>query len=271
MFDPRGYQVEHWHSKPPYDFWRKHMTEDELHHFQARYAASVVFCDKWLGKLLDKMDELDLWKDTVVIFTSDHGTFNGDHGRIGKTQTHLFDAVGHIPFLLVHPEYGAGERRDQLVQLVDIYPTVLSALNRPCPSNRHGVSLLPVVQDRSVKTRTYAISGQFGKSVSITDGHWILHQSPRSENKPLYWYGHQTARFDPLGYKLAEYRDSRHAVVDYPAWPEATWLSNRDEDLAELQNIAGQHPDQVERLTMALRDRLLEVGAPQEQMQRLNL
>ena len=271
MFDPRGYQVEHWHSKPPYDFWRRHMSEDELRHFQARYAASVVFTDKWLGMLLDTMDELHLWEDTVVIFTSDHGTFNGDHGRIGKTQTHQFSALSHIPFILVHPDDAAGERRDQLVQLVDIYPTVLSALGRPCPAGRHGVDLLPVVQDSTAQTHEYAISGQFGKSVSITDGQWVLHQSPDPENRPLYWYGHQTARFDPLGYKLAAYQDGRRPVVDYPSWSEPTWLSHREEDPNEIHNSADQHPEQVERLTRALRALFSEIGAPQEQFQRLNL
>ncbi len=271
MFDPRGYEVDRWHSKPPYDLWSNHMTEDELRHFQARYAASVVFTDKWFGVLLDKMDELDLWKDTVVIFTTDHGTFNGDRGRLGKGQTHQFDALGHIPFIIAHPEYGAGQRRDHIVQLVDIYPTVLSALNRACPPDRHGVDLLPVLRDAGEKTRDYAISGQFGKSVSIMDGEWALHVSPVSENLPLYWYGLQSARFDPLGYQLGELVDGRRSVLHYPAWEEDSWLSNKLQDHNELRNLVNDHPDQYKRLCALLRDVLVQLDAPAEQLQRLNL
>ncbi|MFC6726299.1 sulfatase, partial [Halobium palmae] len=125
QFDPRGYDVDDWHPVVNYDEWPENYSRDELEHTQALYAAMVVLVDRWLGRLLDTMGDLGLWEDTLVIFTTDHGTFNGDHGRIGKLQTHEHDALGHIPFIAAHPEHGHGERRDQLVQLVDIYPTVL--------------------------------------------------------------------------------------------------------------------------------------------------
>jgi arylsulfatase A-like enzyme len=251
MFDPRGYDVPGWSSMAPYDKWEPHMTADELKHFQARYAAKVVLVDRWLGKLLDKMDELDLWKNTMIIFTSDHGTYNGDHGRTGKLQTHEHDAVGHIPFIVAYPPGGQGTRRSQLVQLVDIYPTVLSAVGRPCPPDRHGISLIPVLEDANAPTRSYALSGQFGKSVTITDGEWILHQSPQPSNEPLYWYGRK--------------------VHDCPTWNELTWLSDKTKDPSELINLAADNPEQLNRLQQALKQRLIELEAPPEQFERLGL
>lgn len=109
MFDPNGYS-ETLLANPPYAPWKPHISEDLFNSLRARYAAKVVFLDHWLGHLLDTMDTLDLWKDTLVIFTSDHGTYNGDHDRMGKMQTHQFDAVGHIPFIMSHPEWGHGGR-----------------------------------------------------------------------------------------------------------------------------------------------------------------
>jgi arylsulfatase A-like enzyme len=271
MFDPRGYQVDKWMSKAPYDKWKNHLTEDELRHVQALYAANVVLTDRWLGKLLDTMDELNLWENTTVIFTTDHGTYNGDHERTGKLQTHQHDAVGHIPFLVYHPEHGHGERRDQLVQLVDIYPTVLSAVGRPCPDGRHGVDLLPVLENSELETRKYAISGQFGKSVTITDGRWILHQSPVASNSPLYWYGHCSARFSVMGYELGTYHNGKREVVDCPSWPEPTWLSDKREDLNEKINVAVTRSDKVHDLQQALQRTLLELQAPREQLERLGI
>ncbi|ULL19129.1 hypothetical protein DVH26_34765 [Paenibacillus sp. H1-7] len=268
LFDPRGYDVEKWSSMVPYDKWDRHYTPEELLHVQARYAAQVVLTDKWLGKLLDKMDELRLWDDTMIIFTSDHGTYNGDHGRIGKLQTHQHDACGHIPFIIAHPQYGHGERRSQLVQLVDIYPTVLSAVGRPCPPDRHGVDLLPVLQDAEAKTREYAVCGMFGKSVTITDGDWILHQSPVDSNKPLNWYGHSTARFIP--YDLGPYRDGKRET-DCESWPEPTWLSFKKADPGERINLAGDMPEKLEEMQQALRRKLEELKAPEEQAIRLGL
>ncbi|MFC3767056.1 sulfatase [Paenibacillus sp. GCM10012303] len=267
-FDPRGYDVDRWKSMVPYDKWENHYAPEELRHVQARYAAMVAMTDKWLGKLLDKLDELDLWNDTMVIFTSDHGTYNGDHGRIGKLQTHQHDACGHIPFIVAHPRDGHGERRSQLVQLVDIYPTVLSAVGRPCPPDRHGIDLLPVLRDAGAGTRRYAISGMFGRSVTITDGEWILHQSPVPDNKPLYWYGHSTARFIP--YDLGPYEKGRRAV-DCPSWGTPTWLSDKTADPNEYTNLADVRPDKLDELQRELAVKLGELGAPAEQLERLGL
>lgn len=268
-FDPRGYDFEQGRPTGPYDKWANHMSEDELRHQQARYAAQVVLTDRWLGVLLDKMDELDLWKDTVVMFTTDHGTYNGDHGRVGKLQTHEHDAVGHIPFIVAHPQYGHGERREQLVQLVDIYPTVLSAVGRPCPPERHGVDLLPVLRDASAKTREYALTGQYGKSVTITDGEWILHQSPKPDNSPLYWYGYCLNRF-MNGYELGPFADGRRPAA-CRSWPEGTWLSDKRTDPNELNNVADANPGKLRDMQEALRQTLQAIKAPEEQLERLGI
>ena len=267
-FDPVAYEVEGWGGAPPYQEWRGVLSEEQLKSYRARYAAKVVLVDRWLGKLLDTLDRLDLWKDTLVIFTTDHGTYNGDHGRIGKMQTHLFDAVSHIPFIIAHPELGHGERRQQLVQLVDIYPTILAAVGRVIPENRHGINLLPVLADSAARTRDYAVSGVFGKSVSITDGDWVLHQSPNPANQPLNWYGYHLAKF--LKYDLGPYVDGRRAV-NTPSWPAPTWLSDKHADVNELVNLAAERPDKLSELQIALSETLTTLKAPAEQVERLGL
>ena len=211
-FDPRGYDVPDMTAAAPYRKWREVLSESQFRAYRARYAAKVVFLDRWMGHLFDALDRLDLWKDTLVILTTDHATFNGDHGRIGKLQTHEFDAVGHIPFVMAHPTLAHGERRRQLVQLVDLYPTVLAATGRPMPDTPpgrevHGVNLLQVLEDQNATTRDYALYGQFGKSVSITDGEWVLHQSPVEDNQPLNWYGTCLSKF--MDYDLDAYVDGR--------------------------------------------------------------
>lgn len=273
QFWPEGYSnPEDVNVGWPYADWREAgLTERQMQFARARYAANVVLVDRWLGKLFDAMDDLDLWRNTVVIFTTDHGTYNGDHGRLGKLQTHQHDACGHLPFIMHHPEHGHGETRDQLVQLVDIYPTVLSALNRPLPEGAQidGIDLLPVMEDANAKTRDYAIAGQFGKSISITDGRWILHQSPVAENQPLNWYGCALSKF-LSAYTLGDYENGRRAAETRP-WPAPTWLSDKQDDPNELQNIAKDNPKKVHELQNALSATLRKVGAPPEQLTRLGL
>ena len=275
MFWPTGYDGidPDWLSGWGYQTIEKLGYSDERVRFcQALYAANVVLVDRWLGKLLDAMDELGLWSNTLLAFTTDHGTYNGDHGRMGKLQTHEHDAVGHIPFVLCHPTHGHGETRNQLVQLVDLYPTTLAALGRDCPPDRHGIDLLPVLEDETAETRDYAIAGQFGKSVTITDGRWILHQSPpdpsEEGNQPLYWHGVQPSLFNhvPLGPVVGGKRQTQTA-----SWPEPTWLSDKREDPNELVNLAPQNPGQTRRMQQSLADVLGELQAPPEVTQRLSL
>jgi arylsulfatase A-like enzyme len=268
MFDPDGY-IEGWTGAVAYDQWERHYTPRELRNIQARYAAQVVLVDRWLGRLWEAMDELDLWRDTMVILTTDHGTYNGDHGRVGKLQTHQHDACAHIPFVVCHPDFGHGEERPQLVQLVDSYPTVLAALGRPCPQERHGINLLPVLEDPSAATRSHAVYGMFGNSVSVTDGRWVLHQSPADAgNAPLNWYGHCLAKFLP--YDLGPYVDGRRETR-HPYHGAPTWLSDKAADPNELTNLAEREPGKLAEMQAALRAALLELGAPGEQLQRLGL
>ena len=273
LFDRKGYDVEGWTSHPPYAPWEGLMSEEQFNSYRARYAAKVVLVDRWLGKLMDTMDRLDLWKDTVLVFMTDHGTYNGDHGRIGKMQTHEHSGKSHTPFIVYDLEYGHGERRDQLVQNVDVYPTVLAALGEPIPPKRHGVNLIPALPDKGCKTRDHAIMGQFGYSISITDGEWTLHQAPDPE-MPLFWYSHYVSRFY-RGLELGPFADGRREVLTLapPLRGEhlTTWLTNRSEDPAELENLAKQNPDKVREMQRALRQKLHRCEAPYELLDRFQL
>jgi arylsulfatase A-like enzyme len=271
-FDPKGYSVRGWAAHPPYAPWRGNMNEEQFQSFRARYAAKVVLTDRWLGRFLDTLDRLGAWKDTTVIFTADHGTFNGDHGRMGKLQTHEFGCKSHIPLIICHPDWGHGERRDQLVQLVDIYATVLSLMGKPVPRDRDGVDLTPLLLDPKSRTRDHAIMGQFGYSVSITDGRWILHQAP-DVAKPLYWYSHHLSRFFDV--ELGPYADGRRQTMrlDPPPGEEyrTTWLSDLTEDPGELVNRAENCPEKLAQMRAALKEKLAECGAPAELENRLGL
>jgi len=271
MFDPKGAAVDGVSASAPYAPWRDRLTADQFHNYRARYAAKVVFLDRWLGVLFDTLDRLGLWDDTLVVLTTDHGTYNGDHGRMGKLQTHQHDAVGHIPLIAAHPTLARGETRDQLVQLVDLFPTVLDVVGRPRPEGAelHGMSLLPVLADPAARTREFAVAGQFGKSVTITDGRWILHQSPVEANRPLYWYGHCLGKF--IHYNLGDYADGRREVLKCASWPAPTWLSDKAEDPSELINLADARPQKLAKMQDALRATLRELGAPVEQATRLGL
>lgn len=274
LFDPRGYDVPEWYPVAPYaPIDQSGLSDDQLRHIQALYAASVAHVDECLGLVLDALDRNDLWKETLVVLTTDHGTFNGSHGRTGKRQTHLYEEISHIPFIVAHPSLGHGERRHQLVQIVDLYPTILAAVGADIPEGRHGKNLMPVLEDGSHELRSHAIMGMFGEGMTITDGRWILHQQPVEENQPLRWYSHYPAWKNM--YELGPYESHAgnkgwRSVRFDPGTGESS-LYNLAEDPAEEHNLYHSELEERRRLQRRLLEMLEELGAPDEQAVRLGL
>jgi uncharacterized sulfatase len=105
----------------------------------AVYYGMVSLMDKYIGKILDKLDELGLRDDTLVVFTTDHGHFHGHHGLVAKGPFHYEDMV-KIPFIASLPgNIPQGERTDSLLSLVDLAPTFLSYCGIDIPRCMTGV------------------------------------------------------------------------------------------------------------------------------------
>ena len=107
-------------------------SEAELRNLWAHYAAEAELIDRWLGRILQKMDDLQLWDNTIVAVTSDHGMSLGEHARTGKSNISdvdgrywpIYPEIGHVPFLIAGGEVPRGRRLDLLAQPVDILPTL---------------------------------------------------------------------------------------------------------------------------------------------------
>ena len=107
-------------------------TEAELHNLWAHYAAESELVDKQLGVVLQKILELRLLENSIVLITSDHGTSIGEHNRTGKSNISdnderywpLYPDVGHVPFIIAGPDVPQGEEAQFLAQPPDILPTL---------------------------------------------------------------------------------------------------------------------------------------------------
>ncbi len=164
-------------------------TPEQMEHARRLYAALVSMCDAQLGRVLDLMDEQEMWNDTMLIVTTDHGFLLGEHGWWGKNRTALFNEISHIPFFAWDPRTGRqGERSDCLVQWIDIAPTVLEYFNVAIPEDMRGYSLKDVIA-RDQAVRDYALFGMYGGHVNITDGRFVYMRSPKDpNNQPLFEY-----------------------------------------------------------------------------------
>jgi arylsulfatase A-like enzyme len=119
-----------------------YLSERELQRMKARYAGEVTMVDRWLGRFLDKMEELDLFENTLLVLLSDHGVAFGEHGIVGKPFWALWPEVTDIPFLIRHPEgKGAGRTSDYFASTHDVAPTILAFLGIEPPEGMNGQDL----------------------------------------------------------------------------------------------------------------------------------
>jgi arylsulfatase A-like enzyme len=183
---PHEYKGKHfdWPSYQP-------VTEDKeaVEHANYEYAALVSMCDSYLGKVLDMMDQNDMWKDTMLIVNTDHGFLLGEHEWWGKNIQPFYNEVAHIPFFIWNPLLKVkNERREALAQTIDIAPTILEFFGAEIPENMQGKSLREVIiLDKSI--REGALFGMHGGHINVTDGtHVYMRSSVTPENKPLYEY-----------------------------------------------------------------------------------
>ena len=182
----------------------------ELHH---GHLAAISYLDAQVGKVLTELDALGLREDTVVVFWSDHGLHLGEHGLTRKTTVFELDAA--VPLIISAPGFPAGRRTRSLVELLDIFPTLVELCGFDGPSGLEGVSLVPVLSDPHVGVKTVALT-----------------QTPR----PNYLRGRQP---EIMGYSIragdyryTEWRDFKTGEI------RARELYDHRDDPGETKNVA---------------------------------
>ena len=137
------------------------LSDAELHHCRALYAAEVTMVDRWVGRLLQAVDDLGLRENTAIFFLADHGFVLGEHGWIGKGTFPLYEVLNHVPLLMRIPGIPGGQVISAYAQAADLMPTMLDLCGVDAPGTRHGRSLLPVLRgDADARARGVYLDDQ---------------------------------------------------------------------------------------------------------------
>ena len=281
---------------PPYqvyddlDAFMAQTSADELAYLKSQYYGKTTMVDKWFGHLTSTMDELNLWDDTLVIFTTDHGHDLGQRQVFGKQYPH-YDSHANIPMMIWDPRNGGhAARTSAFTQTVDLFASVIDAAGgTPPASTRHSMSVLPILDDISTSNRPAILYGTFGQGVCISDGEWTMFKSP-IEGKPLYTYSpsiYQPLIVDnPIDGRVGAMpnqpvaNDFYDPTVPYPMWKtpvtidprtRENYLFNCQEDPQQESNLWDTHPEQRDNMLKKLKQLLDEEGYPEEQLERLGL
>lgn len=134
------------------------LGEDEWRLLVEAYYSMVGFADHCVGQVLDALEQEGLADNTIVVFTSDHGDFAGEHGCVEKWDTMFYDCLVRVPLIVRYPgKTMPGLRPNALVSHVDLAPTILSLCGLPLPPALHGKSLAPVLAGEAERHREYVI------------------------------------------------------------------------------------------------------------------
>lgn len=222
-------------------------TPAELRNLRAHYCAEAELVDRWVGRIFQKLDDLALWDNTIVIFTTDHGMSLGEHDRTGKSNINdgderhwpLYPEVAHIPFLIAAPGLQGGTTVDLLAQPADILPTLieLNGLDIAPPAPFHGRSFAAALQGGAqAPIHDNAICGCFLRE---KDGA----VSPHASTPVVYT---EKWAYAPIG------PDSSAELYDLEADPYAE------------KNLIAEQPDIAAEMHQKLVRWLQEIDAPAE-------
>ncbi|WP_265108601.1 sulfatase-like hydrolase/transferase [Halosolutus halophilus] len=260
------------------------LSDRQVEFVTAQFAAKTTMTDRWFGRVLETLDEQERWEDTMVIVTSDHGHYLGDHGWMGKPFAPIYDVLAHTPLFIWHPETArTGETIDALTSAVDLYATILDALGIDA-DRRHGRSLIPLLEGTTERIREWAIYGYWGSSVNITDGRYTyLH--PCEADDPTYCYSASMMNPYPDQFQPPRARPDAECgsflpYAEAPVWryPAESHARHADPllfdvrtDPDQLTDLVGTDGETEIRMRGLLTEALRELGAPQGQYDRLAL
>jgi arylsulfatase A-like enzyme len=216
FYTPQKYKdlYKHDYDGPHFDwpnYSRVMETPEQVEHCRYEYAALVSMCDHYLGKILDVLDEKDLWKDTMLIVNTDHGFFLGEKNWWAKMIQPVYNELVHTPLFIWDPRSGKKNgTRDALVQTIDLAPTILEFFGIKLPKDMQGKVLKDTISS-DVKVRDAALFGTHGAHVNVTDGRYVYMRGINRRNRPLYDYTlmptHMVGMFSPSELKTVELAD----------------------------------------------------------------
>ena len=135
------------------------------------YYAFATLIDDQIGRILRHLEQTGMDKNTVVIFSADHGETLGSHGGLTDKGYHHFEETHRIPLIIRFPDKRyASLTVDSFASLADMYPTILELANAGIPENDlHGASLLPLIDGKTEGWREHVVTEFHGvNSIPIT-------------------------------------------------------------------------------------------------------
>ncbi|MAU36349.1 MAG: iduronate-2-sulfatase [Flavobacteriales bacterium] len=173
------------------------LEKEQAQEIKEAYYATISFVDAQVGRILDQLESSGLDKNTIVVFTSDHGFHLGEHGHWQKNT--LFENATRIPLIISAPTLeNNGVRSISPVELIDLYPTLMDLTNINTPEHVVGKSLQPIMKNVNASVRESALT------------RWRKGYSIKTKRYRLTKWGSN----GELGYELYDHKNDKKELIN---------------------------------------------------------
>jgi uncharacterized sulfatase len=182
-------------STQPWPWWG--VSEEQLRESKQAYYAAISFVDAQVGRLMEALERLGLAERTLVVFWSDHGYHFGEHGLLKKQSN--FEGSARVPLIIAGPGIkGAGKASPRVVELLDLYPTLVDLCGLKAPPHLEGRSLRLLLDEPSAPWEHAALT-------QVERGRKLMGYSLRTER-------HRYTDWGEAGAELYDYETDPHEL-----------------------------------------------------------
>jgi len=161
--DPNGKCGDNYYNVQP-------MSPDDMEFVRGLYSGSVNFVDEFVGRLIEKLKNLNIYDQTMVVFLADHGESLGERSYVGHNLP--YEIQLHIPLIMHIPGHD-GARIDQPVIGIDVMPTIFDALGLGRPYAFQGRSLIPVIDGTTEIESDRVLIAEQKDRIRVRKGEWV--------------------------------------------------------------------------------------------------
>lgn len=225
-------------------FHAEKATDDDKRHYIAVYYAMISWVDEMIGEIMETLKARGFDKNTIIVFTADHGDFCFEHG-LAKKDLVLLNSLLHVPMIIAWPgQLAPSVVEDTLMEEVDVLPTLLELMGIEIPFGVQGESIAPVLRGERMEHRDAAFAE--------IDLPWMYNPYPDYESFSSALGGYDKHPFNVPGDFTKSIRERDFRYVWYGTGEEE--LYDEQADPHELNNLAGNpaYAETKNRLKMRL-------------------
>ncbi len=184
------------------------LSDEYSRDFRRAYYSAITFTDAQVGKVMEKLEETGLDKNTIVVVWGDHGWHLGDQTIWGKHS--VFERALDSTFMVRCPEMKSpGKSSDRLIAAVDIYPTICELTGIEAPDGLDGVSFVDQLLKPKATGREYVVS-YWGNRISVRNERYRFSLYSKDDKSAMMLFDHKKDPFESVNIvednpKLVEY------------------------------------------------------------------